>query len=98
MTSTNLRTEFLQQFWKQWEDSAILLASNRPKQQGKDKKPTNTKGKEKLQERTTWKNYEQVGLQDTPQLQDPKQNLSENAKSGNSKNELFFNKQPSSSF
>ncbi len=33
MTSINLRTEFLLQFQKQWEDSAILLASNRPQQQ-----------------------------------------------------------------
>jgi hypothetical protein len=37
MTSTNLGTEFLLQFWQEWEDSAILLASNRP-QQGQDKK------------------------------------------------------------
>ncbi len=62
MTSTNLQTEFLLQFWKQWEDSAILLASNRPQQQGQDKKQINRKGKEKLKERTTGKNYEQVGL------------------------------------
>jgi len=34
-----------------------------------------------------------VGLQEAPQLQDPKQNLSENTKSGNSKNEFFFNKE-----
>jgi hypothetical protein len=38
MTSTNLWTEFLLQFQQQWEDSAILLASNRPQQQGQDKK------------------------------------------------------------
>jgi hypothetical protein len=37
MTTTNLGTEFLLQFWKQREDSAILLASNRP-QQGQHKK------------------------------------------------------------
>jgi hypothetical protein len=85
----------LLQFWKQWEDSAILLASDRPQRQ--DRKQTNRERKEKLKERTTGKNYEQVGLQEVPQLQDPKQNLSENTKSGNSKNEFFFNKQPSSS-
>jgi hypothetical protein len=38
MTTTNLGTEFLLQFWKQREDSAILLASNRPQQQGQHKK------------------------------------------------------------
>jgi hypothetical protein len=73
VTSTNLRTEFLLQFQKQREDSAILLASNRPQQQRQDKKQTNRKGKEKLKERTTGKNYEQVGLQEAPHLQDPKQ-------------------------
>jgi hypothetical protein len=45
----------------------------------------------------TRKDYEQVGLQEAPHLQDPKQNHSENAKSGNSKQEFFSNKQPSSS-
>ncbi len=97
MTSTNLRTEFLLQFQKQWEDSAILLASNRPQQQQQDKKQTDRKGKEKLKERTTGKNYEQVGLQEAPHLQDLKQNHFESSKSGNSKKEFFFNKQPSSS-
>jgi hypothetical protein len=54
------------EFQKQWEDSAILLASNRPQQQRQDKKQTDRKGKEKLKERTTGKNYEQVGLQEAP--------------------------------
>jgi hypothetical protein len=45
----------------------------------------------------TRKGYEQVGLQDAPHLQDLKQNHSENAKSGNSKQEFFSNKQPSRS-
>jgi hypothetical protein len=82
----NLQTEFLLQFQKQQEDSAILLASNRP-QQRQDKKQ---KGKEKLKERTTGKNYEQVGLQEAPHLQDLKQNHFENSKSGNSKKENFL--------
>jgi hypothetical protein len=77
----NLQTEFLLQFWKQQEDSAILLASNRPQQQGQDKKQTDRKGKEKLKERTTGKNYEQVGLQEAPHLQDLKQNHFENSES-----------------
>jgi hypothetical protein len=38
-----------------------------------------------------------VGLQEAPHLHDPKQNHSENAKSGNSKQEFFFKNQPSSS-
>jgi hypothetical protein len=96
-TSTSLQTEFLLQFWKQREDSAILLASNGPQQEGQDRKQTNRKGKEKPKERTTGKNYEQVGLQEAPHLQDPKQNHFENAISGNSKKEFFFNRQPSSS-
>jgi len=74
VTSTNLQTEFVLQFWKQGEDSAILLASNRP-QQGQDKKKTDRKGKEKLEERTTGKTYEQVVLQEAPHLQDLKQNV-----------------------
>jgi hypothetical protein len=81
VTSINLQTEFLLQFWKQQEDSAILLASNRPQQQGQDKKQTDRKGKEKLKERTTGKNYEQVGLQEAPHLQDLKQNHFENSES-----------------
>jgi hypothetical protein len=45
VTSINLQTEFLLQFQKQQEDSAILLASNRPQQEGQEKKQTNRKGK-----------------------------------------------------
>ncbi len=37
VTSINLRTEFLLQFRKRQEDSAILLASKRPQQQGLNK-------------------------------------------------------------
>jgi len=36
--STSLQTEFLLQFRKQWEDSAILLASNRPHNEDQTKK------------------------------------------------------------
>jgi hypothetical protein len=52
MMSTNLWTKFLLQFWKQREDLAILLASNRPQQQWQDKETKkdngkiNTKGKD----------------------------------------------------
>jgi hypothetical protein len=45
----------------------------------------------------TGKDYDHVGLQEAPHLQDPKKNHLENANSGNSKQEFFFNKQPSSS-
>jgi hypothetical protein len=50
--NTNLRTEFLLQIQKQREDSAILLASNRPQHKDKTKnRPTekekqNFKGKD----------------------------------------------------
>jgi hypothetical protein len=46
--NNNLQTEFLLQIRKQWEDSAILLANNRPQQKDKDKKQTNRKGKVEL--------------------------------------------------
>ncbi len=42
MTSTILRTEFLLQIRKQWEDSAILLASNRPQNKDQTKKQRKT--------------------------------------------------------
>ncbi len=99
VTSNNLQTEFLLQFQKQREDSAILLASNRPQQEGQEtnRLTDRQKGQEKLKERRTGKAYEQVGLQEVPHLQHPKQNNFKNTKSGNSKKEFFFNKQPSSS-
>ncbi len=54
-------------------------------------------GKEILKEKTIRKDYEQVGLQKAPHLQDLKQNHFENARSENSKREFFFKKQPLSS-
>jgi hypothetical protein len=42
VTSTNLRTEFLLQFWKQREHPAILLASNRPHNKDQTKKQIKT--------------------------------------------------------
>jgi hypothetical protein len=60
VTSINLQTKFLLQFQKQREDSAILLASNRPQQEGQEekKKKDQQKGKEKLKKRRTGKDYE----------------------------------------
>jgi len=53
------QTEFLLQLWNQWEDSAILLDSNRTQQQWPDKETKNDrKEKEKLKERT---NRERLG-------------------------------------
>ena len=114
MTSTNLQTEFLLEFRKRQEDSAILLASNRPHNKDHTKKQRKTEreknrgrqrteedkeqgktGEDKEQEQE--QEQEQVGLQEAPHLHDPKQNHSENAKSGNSKQEFFFKNQPSSS-
>jgi hypothetical protein len=68
VTSINLQTEFLLQFQKQREDSAILLASNRPQQEGQEtnRLTDRQKGQEKLKERRTGKAYEQVGLQEVP--------------------------------
>ncbi len=54
MINTSLQTEFLLQFGMKREHWAILLVSNRPQQQGQEKKPKidrkgkgKTKGKDK---------------------------------------------------
>jgi hypothetical protein len=54
------------------------------RQRNKDRK-----GKEKRKGQTG-KDYEQVGLQEAPHLQDPKQNHSENAKSGKFQTGIFL--------
>jgi len=72
VTSTNLQTEFLLQFWKQQEDSAILLASNRPQQQRPDKETKkDRKGKEKLKERTNRERLRTSGLTGSSPLTRP---------------------------
>jgi hypothetical protein len=72
MTSTNLQTEFLLQFQKQWEDSAIQLASNRPQQQRQDKETKkDRKGKEKLKERTNRERLRTSGLTGSSPLTRP---------------------------
>jgi hypothetical protein len=52
VTSTNLRTELLLQFQKQREDSAKLLASNRP--HNKDRTKKDRKGKEQGKTKNKW--------------------------------------------
>jgi hypothetical protein len=79
VTSTNLRTEFLLQIWKQQEDSAILLASNRPQRKDMIKNRLTETEEKNLKERTAGTNNEQVGLQEAPHLQDSKQNCSANS-------------------
>jgi hypothetical protein len=55
VTSTILQTEFLLQFWTQQEDSAILLASNRPPEQRPDKETKkDRKGKEQGKTKNKW--------------------------------------------
>jgi hypothetical protein len=58
--STILWTEFLLQFQKQWENSAILLASNRPDNKNQTKKDR--------KEKEYGKTKNQVGLQEAPPL------------------------------
>jgi hypothetical protein len=41
MMSTSLQIEFMLQFWMKREALAILLASNRPQQQGQKEKTKN---------------------------------------------------------
>jgi hypothetical protein len=97
VTSTNLQTEFLLQFRKQQEDSAILLASNKPQHKDRTKnRPTEMEKQNFRGKGTAGTDKEQVGLQEAPHLQDS-QNHSENSKSRSSKEEFFFIKQPSSS-
>jgi hypothetical protein len=69
VTSTILQTEILLQFKGQWEDSAILLASNRPHNKDQTKKQRKTereKNRERLrtgkatkekQAQKSWLNY-----------------------------------------
>jgi hypothetical protein len=69
VTSTILQTEILLQFQRQWEDSAILLASNRPHNKDQTKKQRKTereKNRERLrtgkatkekQAQKSWSNY-----------------------------------------
>jgi hypothetical protein len=52
VTSTILRTEFLLQIQKQREDSAILLASNKP--HNKDQSKKDRKGKEQGKTKNKW--------------------------------------------
>jgi hypothetical protein len=97
MTSTDLQTEFLLQFWKQYgkrlnhttgyQQTTTTMTGQRNKERQKGKRKT--KGKDRQ-----GKTINKWGLQEAPHLQDPKQNHSENAKSGNSKQEFFFKKQP----
>jgi hypothetical protein len=49
VTSTSLRTEFLLQFWKQWEDSAILLVATDHNKKDKTKKQRMTEKDKKNQ-------------------------------------------------
>jgi hypothetical protein len=81
VTSTNLRTEFLLQFQKQREDSAILLASNRPhnkdqtKKQRKGKKPGKTKNKWAYRKLPTYKTRSKIILK-MPKAEIPNRNFS----------------------
>jgi hypothetical protein len=64
VTSTNLQTEFLLQFRKQREDSAILLASNRPHNEDQTKKQRKTErertGEDKEQGKTKNSSYKEI--------------------------------------
>jgi hypothetical protein len=48
MESTNLRIKLLLQIQKQWEDSAMLLASNRPQQKDTTKHRLTEREKQNL--------------------------------------------------
>jgi len=85
VTSTNLQTEFLLQFWKQQEDSAILLASNRhnnkdktnnrPKEREKKGRQGKTKNKWAYKKLPTYKTLNKIILK-TPKAEIPKRNFS----------------------
>jgi hypothetical protein len=84
VTSTNLQTEFLLQFWKQWEDSAILLASNRHNNKDQTKNRPKEREKKGQQGKTnnwaykklpTYKTLNKIILK-TPKAEIPKRNFS----------------------
>jgi len=81
MKSTNLRIKFLLQIQKQWEGSAVLLASNRPQHKDITKHRLTEREKQNLNERSVGKKNEQVSLQEALHLEDSKQNHSDNSKS-----------------
>jgi len=72
VTGTNLWTEFPLQFWKQQEDSAILLARNRPQQQWRDKETKTEREKKKQKERTNQERLWTSGLTRSSPLTRPK--------------------------
>ncbi len=93
--NTNLLIEFLLQSWKQQEDSAMLLASNKQHKEIE----RNRKAQQDRQNTQKWtaeKNKDQVGLQEARHLQDFIQNHLEYSKRWNSKKEIFLIEQPSS--
>ncbi len=68
--NTYLHTEVLLQFQTQWEDSAMLLASNKWSHKDITKKRKTQQDRQNEQKTTTEKNKDQLGLQEAPQLQD----------------------------
>jgi hypothetical protein len=68
--NTNLHTKFLLQIWKQWQDSAMLLASNKQQHKEITKNRKTQQDRQNTQKRTAGKNKDQVGLQEAPHLQD----------------------------
>jgi dsDNA-binding SOS-regulon protein len=77
---TNLHTKFLLQIWKQQEDSAMLLASNKQQHKEITKNRKTQQDRQNTEKRTAGKNKDQVGLQEAPNLQDSIQNNLENSK------------------
>jgi len=68
--NTTLHTKFLLQIWKQQENSAILLASNKQHYKEKTQNQNTWQNRLNTQERTARKNIDQGGLQQAPNLQD----------------------------
>ncbi len=88
--NTNLCTKFLLQFLEQWEELAMLLASNKQQHKEITKSRKTQQPTPNAQNRTAEKK-DQVGLQE-----DFIQNHLEYSKCWNSKKEIFLIEQPSS--
>jgi hypothetical protein len=64
--NTNLCNEFLLQIWKQWEDSAMLLASKKQQYKEKTKNTKAQQDRQNTQEMTAGKNKEKWAYKKLP--------------------------------
>ncbi len=91
--NTNLCNEFLLQIWKQWEDSAMLLASKKQQYKEKTKNTKAQQDRQNTQEMTAGKNKEKWAYKKLP-IKKTIQNHSVYSKCWKSKKEFFLLSNP----